>query len=387
MRKVKLAISLFSFAFYFASCGDDSPSSSDFLTVPESNRAMFSEAITSSSSLTTGENEGASSSSVEGVSSLGAYSSSALSSSSVRSSMLSSSSVIVGLVVKNGDKKEIITKLDDDPEKNQSAGRFWLLMTRELDATETKSLEKIGIHKQRCYSGSVNGLFEKSGNPDGYYSYMYLCLMNADKDVEKITIMSLIDGMYNAFDADESVADGIIYHSRGKETLVKRVDDDTLAMQTAGRFWIIKDYSTRSSEEEKLKDAGVELVSCTRFRNDGLDMSICLAKSEKNIEKATINSIIDGLYNTFSADDTTKLEFDYESAGWDKTNGSGEIVVACWEDVTINACKEIVKTCKGENAASDFSVVLASATKETIDCLLSNKDVNSVEPVRYGELD
>ncbi len=158
-------------------------------------------------------------------------------------------------------------------------------------------------------------------------------------------------------------------------------------MQTAGRFWIIKDYSTRSSEEEKLKDAGVELVSCTRFRNDGLDMSICLAKSEKDIEKATINSIIDGLYNTFSADDTTKLEFDYESAGWDKTNGSGEIVVACWEDVTINACKEIVKTCKGENAASDFSVVLASATKETIDCLLSNKDVNSVEPVRYGELD
>ena len=108
-------------------------------------------------------------------------------------------------------------------------------------------------------------------------------------------------------------------------------------------------------------------------------------KGARDIQKATMDSLIVGFYNTFSVDDTTKLEFDYTGAHWVVEDVSLEIVVGCWEDVSMDACKEIVKTCKGEDAALDRSVILSTATRETIDCLLSNKDVNRVEPMRYGE--
>ena len=378
MRNVKLAISLFSIAFYFASCGDDAASSSNFLTEPVSNGSMSSEVVISSSS------------SIEGISSLEISSSSVhsssseLSSSSAPEAKSSSSLSVNGIVIKNGNKEEVIQKFDADPEKTQSAGRFWLLMSGSLDKTETESLEKIGVHRLRCYSGSIHYLFEYSGYRSGY-SYMDLCLMKADKDVEKMTIMSLVDEVYNTYDADESVADGIVYSSRGKETLVKRIGDDSLMTQVAGRFWIIKDYPMEKAERESLKDIGIDIVNCSALHTDNLDMDICFAKSEKDIEKAAIDSRIDGLYNTFSVDDTTKLEFDYTGAHWVVENESLEIVVGCWDDVPMDACKEIVKACKDEDAALDRSVILSNATRETIDCLLSNKDVDSVEPLLYGE--
>lgn len=390
MRNVKLAISLFSIAFYFASCGDDSASSSNFLTEPVSNGSMSSEIVTSSSSFTAGKSEASSSSSIEGVSSLEISSSSVLSSSSellsssAPDAKSSSSFTVSGIVIKNGDKKEIVQRFDADPEMTQSAGRFWLLMSGNLDKSETEALEKIGIHRLRCYSGSIHYLFEYSGYRSEY-SYMDFCLMKADKDVEKMTIMSLVDEVYNTYDADESVADGIVYRSRGKETLVKRIDDDSLMTQAAGRFWIIKDYPMDKAERDLLKEIGVEIVECSALYTDNLDMNICFATSKKDIEKTAIDSRIDGLYNTFSVNDTTKLEFDYTGAHWVVENVSLEIVVGCWNDVPMDSCKEIVKTCNAEDAALDRSVILGNATRETIDCLLSNKDVNSVEPVRYGE--
>ena len=139
------------------------------------------------------------------------------------------------------------------------------------------------------------------------------------------------------------------------------------------------------AERDLLKEIGVEIVECSALYTDNLDMNICFATSKKDIEKTAIDTRIDGLYNTFSVDDTTKLEFDYTGAHWVVENVSLEIVVGCWNDVPMDACKEIVKTCKGEDAALDRSVILSTATRETIDCLLSNKDVNRVEPVRYGE--
>ncbi|WP_173474452.1 hypothetical protein [Fibrobacter succinogenes] len=377
MRNVKLAISLFCIAFYFASCGDDSASSSNFLTEPESNGSMSSETVISSSS------------SIEGVSSLEISSSSVLSSSSellsssAPDAKSSSSFTVSGIVIKNGDKKKTVQRFDADPKMTQSAGRFWLLMSGNLDKSETEALEKIGIHRLRCYSGSIHYLFEYSGYRSEY-SYMDLCLMKADKDVEKMTIMSLVEEVYNTYDADESVADGIVYSSRGKETLVKRIDDDSLMTQVAGRFWIIKDYPMEKAERESLKGVGIDIVNCSALYTDNLDMNICFAKSEKDIEKVAIDSRIDGLYNTFSVDDTTKLEFDYTGAHWVVEDVSLEIVVGCWDDIPMDACKEIVKTCKGEDVALDRSIILGTATSETIDCLLSNKDVNSVEPLRYG---
>jgi hypothetical protein len=209
--------------------------------------------------------------------------------------------------------------------------------------------------------------------------------MKAEKDVQKSAIDSRINEFYNSFDADETVAEGIVWESRDQKTVVKRFGDDSLMTQAAGRFWLITDYSLNKEARASLEAFGVETLSCSALHTESLDMGICFMKGARDIQKATMDSLIVGFYNTFNVDDTTKLEFDYTGAHWVVEDVSLEIVVGCWEDVPMDACKEIVKTCKGEDAALDRSVILSTATRETIDCLLSNKDVNRVEPVRYGE--
>ena len=362
-------------ALCLAACSDDSAAINDAFAVYSSSSEMSnetsSESVVSSSDVMSSEGLISSSSEVE-----------------VKSSATSSSSSVYrfeGLIFQNGDKKTAVQGFDVDSVDTQAAGRFWLVMKSPLDQTETESLEAIGVYRQRCYEGPRYYLYDYNGPYQDGLSYMCLCLMKAEKDVKKSAIESRISEFYNTFDADETVAEGIVYESRGKKTVVKRFGDDSLTTQAAGRFWLIMDYSLKKEARKSLEDLGVETIDCSALHTDNLEMGICFMKGARDIQKSAMDSVIVGFYNTFDVDDTTKLEFDYTGAHWVVEDVSLEIVVGCWEDVSMDACKEIVKTCKGEDAALDRSVILSTATRETIDCLLSNKDVNRVEPVRYGE--
>ncbi|WP_295053308.1 hypothetical protein [uncultured Fibrobacter sp.] len=366
-------------ALCLVACSDDSVAINDAIvaisssseTFNESSSEMSGNSVVSSSDALSSENLISSSSEVE------ATSSTAVSSSSV--------SRFEGIVFRNGDKKTAVQKSDIDSVKTQAAGRFWLVMRDPLNQKETESLENIGIYRQRCYEGYRYYLYDYNGPSRDDLGYMCLCLMKAEKDVQKSAIDSRINEFYNSFDADETVAEGIVWESRDQKTVVKRFGDDSLMTQAAGRFWLITDYSLNKEARASLEAFGVETLSCSALHTESLDMGICFMKGARDIQKATMDSLIVGFYNTFNVDDTTKLEFDYTGAHWVVEDVSLEIVVGCWEDVPMDACKEIVKTCKGEDAALDRSVILSTATRETIDCLLSNKDVNRVEPVRYGE--
>ena len=366
-------------ALCLVACSDDSVAINDAIvaisssseTFNESSSEMSGNSVVSSSDALSSENLISSSSEVE------ATSSTAVSSSSV--------SRFEGIVFRNGDKKTAVQMSDIDSVKTQAAGRFWLVMRDPLNQKETESLENIGIYRQRCYEGYRYYLYDYNGPSRDDLGYMCLCLMKAEKDVQKSAIDSRINEFYNSFDADETVAEGIVWESRDQKTVVKRFGDDSLMTQAAGRFWLITDYSLNKEARASLETFGVETLSCSALHTENLDMGICFMKGARDIQKATMDSLIVGFYNTFNVDDTTKLEFDYTGAHWVVEDVSLEIVVGCWEDVPMDACKEIVKTCKGEDAALDRSVILSTATRETIDCLLSNKDVNRVEPVRYGE--
>ena len=328
-------------ALCLVACSDDSAAINDAIvaisssseTFNESSSEMSGNSVVSSSDALSSENLISSSSEVE------ATSSTAVSSSSV--------SRFEGIVFRNGDKKTAVQKSDIDSVKTQAAGRFWLVMRDPLNQKETESLENIGIYRQRCYEGYRYYLYDYNGPSRDDLGYMCLCLMKAEKDVQKSAIDSRINEFYNSFDADETVAEGIVWESRDQKTVVKRFGDDSLMTQAK---------EARAS----LEAFGVETLSCSALHTESLDMGICFMKGARDIQKATMDSLIVGFYNTFNVDDTTKLEFDYTGAHWVVEDVSLEIVVGCWEDVPMDACKEIVKTCKGEDAALDRSIILSN---------------------------
>ena len=365
-------------ATWLVACDDDSTSASGDSPEPAS-----SSEITSNSEPTSSDK--ASSSSEVPLSNEQAESSSSAvdkqsSSSSVESSssVKSSASVFDGIIIQNGDVKTTVKKYDQDSVKVQAAGRFWLLMRDPLNQSETEKLEKLGIHRQRCYEGYRYGFFNYNGSHQEDISFMALCLMKSEKDVQKSTISSNVFGFYNSFDADESVPDGIIFKYREKETLVKRIDDDTTSVQSAGRFWLISDEPFSKTEWESLEGIGVNRVSCTALHQDYLEMTICLAKSETDIEKSSMTALLDGFYNTFTADDTTKLEIDFSNPAWVVENETVRGYVHCWDDVPMENCKAIANACKAEEALIDNYVVIITATPEALDCMASSRDVTDI---------
>ena len=58
---------------------------------------------------------------------------------------------------------------------------------------------------------------------------------------------------------------------------------------------------------------------------------------------------------------------------------------SCWNDISMERCKEIVESCGGEKAFAENSV-WSFNTRETINCLASHKDVNLLKVVHPDEV-
>ena len=312
-------------------------------------------------------------------------SSSAFVESSSSSVLKSSASVSVfkGLIIQNGDETTTVNRWEADSVFIQAPGRFWLLAQEPLGELETETLEGMGIYKQRCYEGYRYYLYDYEGPYQEDLSIMTLCLMKSKRSVSKSALDEVVNySLYNTFDADESVLDGIVFKNRGKEFLLKRIDDDSVSVQAAGRFWLVLDYPLDRFGAEALEEIGVGRVTCSALHQDQLEMTICLMKSEMDVNKSAMVSALNGFYNTFSVDDTTKLEVDVSDADWVVENEIVDAKVYCWDDVSMDACKAIVESCQGENVSLDRSVVLTTASLETIDCLAENRDVLDIDVFR-----
>ena len=125
-----------------------------------------------------------------------------------------------------------------------------------------------------------------------------------------------------------------------------------------------------------------------------------LCTSENDVRKKLLDSLLYGFFNSFTADDTTKLEGVYEPYDWYEervicdslgachseidTLQSIEMLTDCWYDVSLQRCKEIVDSCGGENSVLDKirATVLSYNTKETINCLASHRDVDYLVSVK-----
>ncbi|MBR2090143.1 MAG: S8 family serine peptidase [Fibrobacter sp.] len=181
-----------------------------------------------------------------------------------------------------------------------------------------------------------------------------------------------------------------LWNDRNGNSIVPKYNGNTSEVQKAGRFWMLKEASMNKKETELLKQAGVTRLTASSWG----DKSIILLKSNVDVKKKMLDSLVYGFYNSISVDDTTKLTTKFGSNDWiDEIQvcapfGSChteviqltevQMATRCWDDVSMDACKAIVESCGGSDAVIDRFVVISKNSRSTIGCLETKHDVQNL---------
>ena len=213
--------------------------------------------------------------------------------------------------------------------------------------------------------------------------------------------MAVYDGNGNILWGNDPVAVkrdtvNVYWYDRSSVSVIPPYEAKDSSKTLKGRFWLLKDKALTTKEEQKLDSAGVNRLESTRYQDKGL----YLFKTARPIKKKILNSAVYGFYNAFAADDSTHLSLElslddiYEEKETCDANDSCttvvtehpviDMVVECWPDLSMNACKNVVKNCSGDSAYIDRRVILAKVHKDSVQCLEKHKDVRYVHVNRQG---
>lgn len=197
----------------------------------------------------------------------------------------------------------------------------------------------------------------------------------------------------------ESNADVELWNDRNGNYAIMPYDGNSSEIQKAGRFWMIKDMPLNKKEAFLLRQAGVvKLLAAAKG-----EKSLILLKSNFDIRKKLIDSLVYGFYNSFGVDDSTALNIQYRSYDWTEWRQECDSLgqcrwvsverstvfakTHCWDDVALENCRNIVESCGGENAAIDNYIIISENTKNSLACLQVNRDVQSIDIVHREFVD
>lgn len=230
------------------------------------------------------------------------------------------------------------------------------------------------------------------------YDYSFQSHANVQEEHYK---MAVYDGDGNILWGNDPVAVkrdtvNVYWNDRSSVSVIPPYEAKDSSKTLKGRFWLLKDKALTTKEERKLDSAGVNRLEATRYQDKGL----YLFKTVRPIKKKNLNSAVYGFYNAFAADDTTRLSLElsmndiYEEKETCDANGSCttvvterpviDMMVECWPDLAMNACKNVVVGCSGDSAYIDRRIILAKVHKDSVRCLEKHKDVRYVHVNRQG---
>ncbi|WP_407442584.1 hypothetical protein [Fibrobacter sp.] len=192
-------------------------------------------------------------------------------------------------------------------------------------------------------------------------------------------------------------------------TLLYRYNGDTSEVQEAGRFYIVFENAKCKSRVtyEGMQNYGVEYVGnvCESISMGGVNKGkdIKFFRSTKDIKKHVLDSLIEGFFNSFTVDDTSKIEIEFDPRDWQETvricdeeknchyetieKDSVELRIDFWEDVSVERCKQIIDSCEvsaPEGCKQDYSTYVFTK-KNTIESLESSRDIMYIKPARDEE--
>lgn len=247
---------------------------------------------------------------------------------------------------------------------------------------------------------SVNFRIMKKNYPAWDCTHDYSFQKNAAVQ-EKNYMMAVYDADGNLLWGNDPVAlehdtANVYWDDRSGMTVVSQYDGSDSAKTFDGRFWMLEGNSLSYEERKALDSVGVHILETTRYENKDLH----LLKASKAVAKRTLSKVISGFYNAFKVDDATPLSLAvtsddiYEETQTCDANGSCskvvtersafDMVVECWPDLSMDACKDVVLNCGANEAYIDHNVVLANVLRDSVQCLEKHGDVRYVQ-IRHEE--
>jgi subtilisin family serine protease len=232
------------------------------------------------------------------------------------------------------------------------------------------------------------------------YDYSFQSHANVQEEHYK---MAVYDGNGNILWGNDPVAVvrdtlNVYWYDRAGMMVVSQYDGSDSAKTLKGRFWLLKEKSLTDGERTSLNEIGANLLETTRYQGRGLH----LLKSALPIKKKTLDSALLEFYNAFSVDDTTRIPLTlypddiYEQTQTCNANNSCttvvntrsaiDMVVECWPDLPMSACKQVVMQCSGDTAYIDRRIILAKVYRDSLQCLERHRDVKSVRVRQKGIL-
>ena len=195
-----------------------------------------------------------------------------------------------------------------------------------------------------------------------------------------------------------SVTDKFLWSDRAGNYSIEKYNGNANEIQKAGKFWMVKNSSMNRKETNLLKDAGITRL--TAFGWNGKDM--ILLKSETNVRKRLLDSLVYGFYNSFSVDDTTKISTRTKPEDWTEEvqvcNGTSpcrteirnrtaiEVKVQCWEDIPMESCIAKIANCGGQDVTDGSLVAYANASRAALNCIESSREVERIDVIRKEAL-
>jgi len=221
------------------------------------------------------------------------------------------------------------------------------------------------------------------------YSVGYLMEWNSSNDwsyqkntevYEPNHYMTVYDASHNilwGFDplnGNINASDVVLWTDRESNFVINRYDGDTTETVSAGRFWMLKDSPVSPKERDLLAARGVVKYSGGVYQGK----TLALFRSETEVKKAMLDSLVAGFYNTVPVNDTAVVEIEYYQDSLYEDSSKIDMEIYCWPDVSVDGCVEEVAACGGDDIGVARGFLIAKVRKDSLQCLSHNINIDGL---------
>ncbi|MBR4915974.1 MAG: S8 family serine peptidase [Fibrobacter sp.] len=173
---------------------------------------------------------------------------------------------------------------------------------------------------------------------------------------------------------NQNASDVVLWTDRGSNFTVERYNVNSTEVVPAGRFWLLKDIPISPKERDLLAERGIVKHSVGRHQGK----TLALFRSETDVQKSLLDSLIAGFYNTVAVDDSTPVEIEFYQDSLCEDSSRIDMEIYCWPDVSVNGCVEEVAACGGDNIGVARGLLIAKVRKDSLQCLAQSRNIDGL---------
>ena len=179
---------------------------------------------------------------------------------------------------------------------------------------------------------------------------------------------------FDPLNGNLNISDVVLWNGQEGNDVVSRYDGNTTETVPAGRFWMLKDTPVSPKERDLLAAQGIVKYSGGVYQGK----TLALFRSETEVKKAVLDSLVAGFYNTVPVNDTAAIEIEYYQESLYEDTSKIDMEIYCWPDVSVNGCVEEVANCGGTDIGIARGLLIAKIRKDSLQCLSHNVNISGL---------